>query len=215
MQGAEVGRQRLVRFHHCQQDIYCFEMPPKCPFCGQGLGARRLEEAALGIHSPFVDGHQEKCSFLLKPTQGTFLRDYDGHSDLHVGISSTHGTVYSYSALGVQRDGEGWEQSVSVPLLPPHAWALLDQWDKYLEDFCASATWLPHRYEEDLHNCYTFALAFINAVLGAEGAGPLGKHEFTERFVLPRTRTASKYITLYRAVEAHGFHATVPGPAES
>lgn len=208
MQGAEPGRRRLVRFRHCEQDIYCFHVPPRCPLCGHGLGAWRLQEAPLGIDSPFVDGHQEKCSFLLRPTQGTFLRDYDGHSDLHVGISSTHGTVYNYSAQGVQRDGVGWEQTVSVPLLPPGSWALLDQWDKYLEDFCTAATWLPHRYDENLHNCSTFALAFINAVLGAEGAAPLSKQDFTETFVLPRTRTAAKYIVLHRAVEARGFYTT-------
>lgn len=121
--------------------------------------------------------------------------------------------MYNYTAYGVQRDQAGWEQSVSVPLVPPGTLALLDQWDKYLEDFSAEDAWLPHRYEENLHNCSTFALAFINGVLRVEGLGPLDKREFTEKFVLPRTRLTSKYIALYRAVEARGFHATVANPA--
>lgn len=53
--------------------------------------------------------------------------------------------MYNYMAYGMQRDQTGWEQSVSVPLLPPGTLALLDQWDKYLEDFSAEDAWLPHR----------------------------------------------------------------------
>lgn len=55
------------------------------------------------------------------------------------------GVVYNYTVHGVQRDEVGWEQSVSVPLLQPGLFGLLDQWDKYLEDFSATGAWLPHR----------------------------------------------------------------------
>ncbi|ELW46951.1 hypothetical protein TREES_T100019835 [Tupaia chinensis] len=120
------------------------------------------------------------------------------------------GVVYNYDARGVQRDTAGWEQSVSIPLLQPGMFGLMDQWDKYLEDFSCTGAWLPHRYEEDEHNCYTYTLSFINCVLSAEGRERLSKREFTERFVLPRTRLVSKYIVLYRAVEEHGFHVTDP-----
>ena len=51
----------------------------------------------------------------------------------------------NYTVHGVQRDEVGWEQSVSVPLLRPGLFGLLDQWDKYLEDFSATGAWLPHR----------------------------------------------------------------------
>ncbi|KAM9681159.1 MKRN2 opposite strand protein isoform 3-T3 [Dama dama] len=162
------------------------------------------------------------CHFLLQgifPTQGsnpcllhlTYTgREYDGRSDLHVGITSTGGVVYNYTVHGVQRDEVGWEQSVSVPLLQPGLFGLLDQWDKYLEDFSATGAWLPHRYEEDHHNCYSYALAFINCVLATEGEEPLDRDEFTEKFVVPRTRKASKYIMLYHAIEEQGFYVTDP-----
>ncbi|XP_015415867.1 PREDICTED: MKRN2 opposite strand protein isoform X2 [Myotis davidii] len=134
------------------------------------------------------------------------FRDYDGRSDLHVGITNTNGVVYNYTMHGVQRDEAGWEQSVSVPLLQPGMFGLMDQWDKYLEDFSTTEAWLPHRYEEEHHNCYSYTLTFINCVLATEGKEQLDKNEFTEKFVVPRTRKASKYITLYRAVEEHGFY---------
>ncbi|XP_048212252.1 MKRN2 opposite strand protein [Perognathus longimembris pacificus] len=206
MHRAPVGRP-LIKFDHCEASIYSFAVPARCPLCQQGVGPATLEEAPVSISSPLADGHREKCAFLLRPTQGSFLREYDGRSDLHVGITSTEGVVYHYTALGVRRDPAGWEQSLSVPLLQPGLFALMDQWDKYLEDFSATGAWLPHRYEEDGHNCYSYALAFVNCVLSTEGRAPLGRREFTEKYVLPRTRRASKYIALHRAVEERGFHA--------
>ncbi|XP_068838997.1 MKRN2 opposite strand protein isoform X2 [Capricornis sumatraensis] len=186
MQWPEAGK-LIIKFNHCQKCVYSFGLPRRCPLCGQDVGSRRLQEAPVSISEPFTDGHREKCSFLLRPTRGTFL------------------TVH-----GVQRDEVGWEQSVSVPLLRPGLFGLLDQWDKYLEDFSATGAWLPHRYEEDHHNCYSYALAFINCVLATEGEEQLDRDEFTEKFVVPRTRKASKYITLYRAIEEQGFYVTDP-----
>ncbi|XP_054450964.1 MKRN2 opposite strand protein isoform X2 [Pteronotus mesoamericanus] len=116
------------------------------------------------------------------------------------------GVVYNYTMHGVQRDEAGWEQSVSIPLLQPGMFGLMDQWNKYLEDFSTTGAWLPHRYEEDCHNCYSYTLTFINCILTTEGKEQLDKNEFTEKFVVPRTRKASKYITLYRVIEEHGFY---------
>ncbi|PNJ67745.1 MKRN2 opposite strand protein isoform X1 [Pongo abelii] len=207
MHCAEAGK-ALIKFNHCEKYIYSFSVPQCCPLCQQDLGSRKLEDAPVSIANPFTNGHQEKCSFLLRPTQGTFLREYDGRSDLHVGITNTNGVVYNYSAHGVQRDGAGWEQSISIPLLQPNMYGMMEQWDKYLEDFSTSGAWLPHRYEDHHHNCYTYALTFINCILMAEGRQQLDKGEFTEKYVVPRTRLASKFITLYRAIREHGFCVT-------
>ncbi|XP_055115414.1 MKRN2 opposite strand protein isoform X3 [Symphalangus syndactylus] len=184
MHCAEAGK-ALIKFNHCEKYIYSLSVPQYCPLCQQDLGSRKLEDAPVSIANPFTNGHQEKCSFLLRPTQGTFL-----------------------SAHGVQRDGAGWEQSISIPLLQPNMYGMMEQWDKYLEDFSTSGAWLPHRYEEDHHNCYTYTLTFINCVLMAEGRQQLDKGEFTEKYVVPRTRLASKFITLYRAIREHGFYVT-------
>ncbi|XP_005066030.2 MKRN2 opposite strand protein [Mesocricetus auratus] len=206
----------LIKFRHCGRSIYSFSVPQCCPLCQGDVGSTRIEDAPISISDPFSNGHQEKCSFLLKPTRGTFLREYDGKSDLHVGLTNTRGVVYNYNTHGIQRDEAGWEQSLSVPLVQPSMFGLLDQWDKYLEDFSASAAWLPHRYEEDHHNCSSFALTFINCILAMEGKEQLDKREFTEKYVVPRTRLASKYITLYRAIQERGFHvAEHPDPVAS
>ncbi|KAG3295135.1 MKRN2 opposite strand, transcript variant X2 [Ictidomys tridecemlineatus] len=121
--------------------------------------------------------------------------------------NQAEGVVYNYNQCGVQRDQAGWEQSLSVPLVQPNMFGLRDQWDRYLEDFSATGAWLPHRYDEDYHNCYSYTLSFINCILTTEGKEQLDKNEFTEKYVIPRTRLASKYIILYRAIEKHGFYA--------
>ncbi|EQB77800.1 hypothetical protein CB1_000465011 [Camelus ferus] len=178
MQRTEAG-QPIIKFNHCQKPIYSFSVPRCCPLCQRDMGARKLGEAPrAGGSSPLVEG----------------------------GPRASPGAVYNYTVRGVQRDEAGWEQSVSIPLLQPGMFGLMDQWDKYLEDFSCAGAWLPHRYEEDQHNCYSYALTFINYVLAVEGQEPLDKDQFTEMFVVPRTRKASKYITLHRAIEERGFY---------
>ncbi|XP_067907926.1 MKRN2 opposite strand protein-like isoform X3 [Heterodontus francisci] len=197
---------RVIMFRHCEKPIYCFNIPEQCPICGLSLLGRRLEDAPVSIPNSFVDGHHEKCSFLIKPTKGSFLREYDGRSDLHVGISNTSGVVYNYIETGVQRDNCGWEECVCVPLVQPDMYSLINQWDLYLEQFSTADLWLPNRsstppcflpfipvdncigwcsaeswYNECEHNCYSYALTFINRVLAVQSKRQLSRTEFTER----------------------------------
>ncbi|XP_048713112.1 MKRN2 opposite strand protein isoform X2 [Caretta caretta] len=116
------------------------------------------------------------------------------------------GLVYNYNETGIHRVELGWEQCISIPLMQPDMYGLLEQWDKYLEEFSTGEAWFFHRYDEHHHNCYTFALAFINCVLAAQGKQPMSKSEFTERFVIPQTRKASKYITVYQEVAENYFY---------
>lgn len=142
-----------------------------------------------------------------------FLRGYDGNSDLHVGITNSNGVVYHYDEEGIHRDETGWEQCISIPLVQPDMFELLEQWDKLLEEFSVGEAWLPHRYDEDAHNCYTYALAFINSILTTLGKQQMSKSEFTEKFVIPHTKRASKYITLHQELSAKEFYI-VPLPEQ-
>ncbi|XP_075040211.1 MKRN2 opposite strand protein [Mixophyes fleayi] len=199
--------QSLIKFTHCERDIYSSSVPQHCPICGQNtVSSWDLETAPVSIPSPFVNAHSEICSFVLKPTRGLFIGEYDGCADLHVGIASSKGIVHHYNESGIHRDNTGWEQCVSVPLVPPDQHALIYQWDCYLEEFSSTERWLSHRYDEQDHNCYTFALRFVNNLLLLQGKKTFTKEEFTERFVLPRTRRVSKYITLCHEVAENYFY---------
>lgn len=74
------------------------------------------------------------------------------------------GVVYNYTMHGVQRDEAGWEQSISVPLLQPGMFGLMDQWDKYLEDFSTTGAWLPHRYGAAETNCSLARICHTNVI---------------------------------------------------
>ncbi|XP_042736162.1 MKRN2 opposite strand protein [Lagopus leucura] len=201
----------ILRVRHCGAAIFCRRAPPLCPACGRPLRGAGLRAAPVRLPCPFSDGHRRPRAFLLRPSAGSFLGEYDGNSDLHVGISSAQGVVYNYNEEGIHRDATGWEQCISVPLVQPDMFELLQQWDHLLEEFSMGEEWLPHRYEEHDHNCYTYALAFINSVLTAQGKQQMNKSEFTEKFVIPQTKNASKYITLHQELTTKDFYI-VPLP---
>ncbi|NXJ70891.1 MKROS protein, partial [Rostratula benghalensis] len=201
----------ILRVRHCRADIFCRRPPPRCPACGRSLRDAGLSAAPLRLPSPFRHGHRQPRAFLLRPTAGTFLGGYDGKSDLHVGITNSHGVVYNYNEEGIHRAESGWEQCISIPLVQPDMFELLQEWDKLLEEFSVGEAWLPHRYEENDHNCYTYALAFINSILTTQGKQQMSKSEFTEKFVIPQTKKASKYITLHQELTANEFYV-VPLP---
>ncbi|NXV81467.1 MKROS protein, partial [Atlantisia rogersi] len=203
----------ILRVRHCGADIFCRRAPPRCPACGCSLRDAGLPAAPVRLPSPFRHGHRQPRAFLLRPTAGSFLGGYDGKSDLHVGITTSNGVVYNYNEEGVQRAATGWEQCLSIPLVQPDMFGLVEQWDQLLEEFSVGEAWLPHRYEEHDHNCYTYALAFINSVLTAQGKQQMSKLEFTEKFVIPQTKKASKYMTLHQELTANDFYI-VPLPGQ-
>ncbi|XP_061864473.1 MKRN2 opposite strand protein [Colius striatus] len=203
----------VLRLRHCRAIIFCRRAPERCPACARPLRAAALNAAPVRVPAPFARGHRQPRAFLLRPARGSFLGEYDGRSDLHVGISNSNGVVYNYDQEGIHRDAAGWDECISVPLVQPDMFALLQQWDELLEDFSVGEAWLPHRYDEHEHNCYTYALGFINSVLTAQGKQQMTKSEFTEKFVIPQTKRASKYITLHRELTANEFYI-VPLPAQ-
>ncbi|XP_018600088.1 MKRN2 opposite strand protein [Scleropages formosus] len=198
----------VIRFSHCGRDIYCFSIPEQCPECGLGLGGRRLEEAPVSVPNPFSNGHKTPCSFLVTPTEGYLHGEFDGESELHTGITDTGGVVYNYTKTGVRRDICGWEKCISVPLVQPDMYNLMNQWDRYLDKFSSAHTWDTQwqRFDEETHNCYSYTLMFINCVLATQGKRSLTKEEFTNSFVLPRIKRASKYSTLCKEISQKGFY---------
>lgn len=109
----------VIKFSHCDKDIFCFFVPEECPECGTSFSGRRLEEAPISIPNPFTNGHKTPCAFLIAPAEENalrystdlnsqsvffyfahlwkmsnvklFCREYDGGSDLHTGITNTNG----------------------------------------------------------------------------------------------------------------------------
>ncbi|XP_016340081.1 MKRN2 opposite strand protein [Sinocyclocheilus anshuiensis] len=198
----------VIKFNHCDKDIYCFFVPDQCPECGVSFSGKRLEEAPVSIPNPVSNGHQAPCAFLVASTEDSALRDFDGCSDLHTGISNTNGIVYNYTKTGVQREHQGWEHCICIPLVQPDMFSLMSQWDQYLEKFSSAQMWDPswQSFNEESHNCYSYSLMFINRVLATQSKPALSKEEFTRSFVLPRIKRASKYMMLCREISQNHFY---------
>lgn len=53
------------------------------------------------------------------------------------------GVVFNYTKPGVRQDQRGWEMCISIPLIQPDMFNLLNQWDQYLNKFSDAEMWDP------------------------------------------------------------------------
>ncbi|CAK6976707.1 MKRN2 opposite strand%2C tandem duplicate 1 [Scomber scombrus] len=94
----------LLRFSHCGRTVYRLEEPAacsglRCPVCGQ-LVRFGLAEAPVRIRCPFRNGHHASCCFIMTSQQGAEGFREENQSELHVGVSTSAGVVFSYTEGG-------------------------------------------------------------------------------------------------------------------
>ncbi|EDV99322.1 MKRN2 opposite strand protein [Drosophila grimshawi] len=159
---------------------------------------------------PFVRATQHPCAIVLRPSTGDFLNDYSNATDLHIAVTTSAGDIVEFDRDGLQRhrrddNPRDWWQSLLVGDVP-EPWH--DYWDEVLQQICAQSTrWSIACYEETSHNCYTFVLAFLQALGYAQlSEAARTKTSFCEKYIVPRTTTAGKYISLYRRLRLAGIH---------
>uniref|UniRef100_A0A7N6A4W1 MKRN2 opposite strand, tandem duplicate 2 n=1 Tax=Anabas testudineus TaxID=64144 RepID=A0A7N6A4W1_ANATE len=218
----------LLRFRHCSRTIYTLVYPAgpawlRCPVCGQVVRLS-LTEAPVRIRTPITDGHRAACSFLITSQHGAAGFSELNRSELHVGISNSEGSVFSYTESGIQCQLVGWEQSIIIPLVAPGNDSLCFRtvWDKHLRKFSHLNTWTADRFQEEREFgscCYGFALSFINHVMRSEGSEPISRECFTSQYVLPRMEVASRYLSVHQHICLHGYYSTSesqgPGTTQS
>ncbi|XP_029007784.2 MKRN2 opposite strand, tandem duplicate 1 [Betta splendens] len=210
-------RRDLLRFRHCGLTVYVLDESAGpalllCPLCGQAVRFS-LTEAPVRVRTPVRDGHRAACSFLITSQHGVAGLSEENDSELHVGISSSRGLVFSYTELGVQCQKVGWEQSIVVPLLSPGDDSLRFRtlWDKHLETFSGLNIWTADRFQEQREFgscCYGFALSFVNNVMRSEGKGLISREHFTSQYVLPKMEMASRYLSMYEHICQHRYYCT-------
>ncbi|XP_061899236.1 MKRN2 opposite strand protein-like [Entelurus aequoreus] len=201
----------LLRFTHCGKTVFTLADAAGlwCPVCGQKVRFA-LSDAPVRIRSPIRDGHHASCCFLVTSQGGTASLSEEKDSELHVGISSSDGLVFSYTEFGVQRQVQGWEQSIIIPLVAPgnHISDFKRKWDTQLGEFAALDIWTPDRFQEEREFgscCYGFALGFINRVMTLQGKQSISRECFTSHYVLPRIESASRYLSVFHHVRRHGY----------
>ncbi|XP_034020350.1 MKRN2 opposite strand protein [Thalassophryne amazonica] len=207
----------LLRFEHCGRFVFTDagsvgSGSVGCPLCQQPLQLSLLD-APVRVPCPFTDGHRTCCCLVISSRLGPSGFSDEDQDELHVGLSNSAGVVYSYTQSGVQRQCHGWEQSLVIHLVAPSNCHLSFRmrWDRELETFSSLDMWVPHRFQEDREFgscCYGFTLSFINQLMRSEGNEPISRQMFTTQYVLPRIRTASKYLSIYQVICQQGYYST-------
>ncbi|XP_045199596.2 MKRN2 opposite strand protein-like [Mercenaria mercenaria] len=197
----ELGEIRC--FQHCdrKQNILCFIVPIICPLCGQDLTQSRLRIPPYIIESPFTEADITQCSLVIKPTIGHFLYDFSNNSNLHIGLTDSSGNVYEFDERGVTVGDKTWTHCLSIKILDEHE-QLENKWDHSLEQFANEKLWKKECYDENSQNCFDFVLHFLQCFeLDRQYSCLVDKSVFCEKMILPATRRAGKYITLYKQIE--------------
>ncbi|XP_022105772.1 MKRN2 opposite strand protein-like isoform X2 [Acanthaster planci] len=134
---------------------------------------------------------------------------YERDDNLHAGITTSKGTVYSYDETGVQQEYHRWCQCLAVPLLEESDEDLKSGWDQRLADTATELQWKKDKYHEDCHNCFDFVVSFLNAIgyryTPHNPNGPITRDGFCQDMILPVTSRAAGYIGIHRSITKYGF----------
>lgn len=204
----------IICFQHCKNKVFSIKLLAKCPECHTELSSDdAYKMMPFRLPYPFIKPHQYPCSIILRPTHGDFLNDYFNAMNLHIGLTTSTGTIIEFDQSGLrktfgnQSDTSKWSQSLVVETVP-EAW--YEHWDDVLREIehdNRTNEWTSTAYHEDLFNCYTFVLNFLQRLnYGTLSAAAQNRTTFCERYIVPRTTAAGKYISLYRKIRDHGFY---------
>lgn len=125
--------------------------------------------------------------------------------DLHIGVTTSSGTIVEFDKNGLRRHRSNqWGQCL---LLDQASTPWIEHWDNMLMQVCKQKCWSPRTYREDNHNCYTFVLTFLGTLnYGNLSKAASSRTAFCEKFIVPRTTSAGKYISLYRKLKDTGYY---------
>lgn len=195
----------IVCFQHCGPKVFCLSLPESCPACRSDLSKADFSLLPFRVPYPFVRASQHSCSVIIKPTTGDFLHDYYNSMDLHIGVTTSSGTIVEFDRNGLRRHRNSqWDQCL---LLDAATSSWTEHWDEVLMKVCKQPRWLAKNYDEDTMNCYSFVLTFLRCLsYGSLSAAAANRTDFCEKFIVPRATAAGKYISLYRKLKEKGFY---------
>ena len=192
--------------HKCKSLIYAFKIVEICPNC-----ERKVDEIPVNLENPFVKANQNPCSVLLRPSgDSTFLSDFKDQNGLHIGVTNSKGTLFEFDVPGLVRtpkseiDPKLWSQCLVIIGQVPEAWT--EHWNQKLEDMIKEGIWTAENYNPHSLNCFSFVLEFLRSLNHKRlSQSWTDKNDFSEKFIVPRTKVAAKFITLYRKIKTNGF----------
>lgn len=199
----------IMCWQHCDKltNILCFSVPPVCPLCHYNTTHSPSRIPPYKLPSPLTNAGESPMSLVVRPTVGTFLRNYDNSVNLHIGVTDTKGTVYDYDEDGVHVGIAGWEECLVIPLsnrgVTPQIYHL---WDSTLQNLSQSNMWTKLKYIEDRHNCFDFVIFFLKQIgFSRQNLSAESRSALTHDIILPQMSKVVQYITLYRNIASFSY----------
>ncbi|KAK7093648.1 hypothetical protein V1264_007355 [Littorina saxatilis] len=188
----------------------CCCVPLVCPLCRQDTSVTPMRIPPYILPSPFIASNKARCSIVLKPTLGDFVRNYTHTADLHIGVTDSRGCCHDFDEEGFHVGGI-WQQCLAIPMVTQtslQGGLTPSSWDHSLGIFADPNNWTVQRYHERDRNCFDFVLQFLcyaglQQVLGHKVLAD--KEVFCHEFLQQRTHKASQYVNLYRRVLNEGY----------
>lgn len=64
----------IICFQHCYAKVFCVSLPNKCCYCRNELSETQFKLMPFRLPFPFVQASQHRCSVVIRPTTGDFLK---------------------------------------------------------------------------------------------------------------------------------------------
>lgn len=196
-------------FQHCSKEwnILCFQVPVACPLCHQKVIDSPMRIPPFIIDSPFTSAEYNSCSIVIKPTFGSFLLDFNNGSNLHIGVTTSSGVVVEFDERGVTKGDNSWTQCLGINLWSNLETSVISEWDRVLDEIFRDWYWSKERYEESSNNCFDFVARILQRSDEIVEKYPcvLDRSSLCRDLIVPRTRKAGQYISMYRNIVQQGY----------
>ncbi|XP_057373510.1 MKRN2 opposite strand protein-like isoform X3 [Daphnia carinata] len=137
----------LLCFQHCEKvNVFCFTIPFSCPVCRSDLSGTDMTIPPFRIPSPLTC-EPNNFSLLIKPTFGSFTRDFKRGDLLHIALSNSKSMIFEFNENGITSSSASshlnWTNFLSISLSAlPYRFKDLD---KILETTKFMDIWAPDR----------------------------------------------------------------------
>lgn len=188
----------------------------------------RHSDCFLHLGNPFTRVDEITCDLILAPSHGTFLNNFTRGTGLHIAVVDSQSRVLEFDHEGIRchhvtSSEIRWHQclrlNIKDHLLSTHEAKINLLWDQTCELLLGEerANWSDIKYEPENLNCFDFALAFLakfveklDCTHSTDPKLAIFKEKlsdrvsFCEHLILPQTKKAAMYISLYRRKEYIG-----------
>ncbi|CAB0008724.1 unnamed protein product [Nesidiocoris tenuis] len=202
----------ILCFDHCSSRIFCISLPDVCPLCRAELTSNTIP---FRIPCPFKRAVQNPCSILVRPTEGSFLSEYEPNDDLHVGVTSSAGILFEFDQRGLTRGTPSDEWNQSLVVFGTGRAENVEFWDGALHLTAGSDQWTSEMYDEVQLNCFNFVIEFLKCTRMNIGIDLTAKRTFIENYVSQPILRTLKYVNLYRAIVRDGIFVHPKDPSKN